>query len=358
MNDSPVHSTSLVANAGKTCRLIHGDSAQVLRMLAPGSVDAIITDPPSGIGFMGVEWDSDRGGRDSWVAWLRGIMELAVVLLKPGAHALVWALPRTSHWTATAVEDAGFEIRDVHHHIFGQGMPKSPAQLKPSVEHWILGREPFRGSLKSCMAKHGTGGLNIEVCRIGRGDGGTREGEATSTTRYTNRGSTNFAMKPGPRGGDARGRWPAHLSLDELGAAALDEQSGILTSGSRAAGVRKGIGYKADVPGDGGPAIEASRGGASRFFYVAKPSKTERTAGGLVDNDHETVKSIALMSWLVRLITPPGGTVLDPFAGSGTTGLACAASGMSFIGVEKKHKHHETARQRLQLEFGSVEVGL
>ncbi len=133
------------------CTLLLGDSASVLRDLPDCSVDSIVTDPPAGIGFMGKAWDSDKGGRAQWIAWLAGVMREALRVLRPGGYALVWALPRTSHWTATAVEDAGFEIRDVHHHIFGSGFPKSlnvakngadrwegyGTALKPAVEHWI-----------------------------------------------------------------------------------------------------------------------------------------------------------------------------------------------------------------------------
>lgn len=106
-------------------RLILGDSLVELAKLEPESVHAMVTDPPAGIGFMGKAFDSDRGGRDNWIAWLAGFMELAYRALKPGAHGLVWALPRTSHWTATALENAGFEIRDVIMSIFGSGFPKS-----------------------------------------------------------------------------------------------------------------------------------------------------------------------------------------------------------------------------------------
>lgn len=341
---------------GKTCRLIHGDSADVLRSLAPGSVDAVVADPPSSIGFMGAEWDSDRGGRGRWVQWLRRILKLALVALKPGGHALIWALPRRSHWTALAVETAGFEIRDVHHHIFGSGMPKSDAQLKPAVEHWILGRKPFRGSLEACIAEHGTGGLMVEACRVGTSKSVPASPATAPNQKYGDRPKnlgTSSGFDPNI------GRWPAHLSLDEYGAAVLDEQSGILHArGNR----NQSTGGGGKIAICGGPIVTshhlrpelAGDGGASRFFYCAKPSAAERTASGQVDNDHETVKSIALMSWLVRLITPHGGTVLDPFAGSGTTGVACAAEGMSFIGVEQSSKHHETARQRLSLVYGDV----
>ncbi len=108
-----------------TVRILTGDALERLRTLPDASVDAIVTDPPSGIAFMGMEWDEDKGGRQQWVDWLAGIMREAFRVAKPGAHAVVWALPRTSHWTALALEDAGFEIRDSLHHVFGSGFPKS-----------------------------------------------------------------------------------------------------------------------------------------------------------------------------------------------------------------------------------------
>lgn len=324
-------------------------------------------------------------------------MQHALAALKPGAYALVWALPKTSHWTAMGMENAGFEIHDVHHHIHGEGMPKMgdvgklidkhlgaerevvdkldkldsfgpnlvygsgpdhgrkmaitapatpdaarwtgwSAQLKPAVEHWILARKPLDGTYAENVIKHGTGVMNIEGCRIG-----------------------TEARVNAPAGNKATGRWPAHLSMDEAGATLLDEQSGVRSSGAHNAGVRQGRRDGktfGDQRGDGGPAIAANSGGASRFFYIAKGTRDEKTAGGLVDNGHPTPKSIALMTWLVRLITPPGGLVIDPFAGSGTTGLACAAEGFSFLGIEQDAKHHETARQRLRLAYGSVEVSL
>ncbi len=111
-------------------QLILGDCLEKLRELPADSIDSIVTDPPAGIGFMGKEWDSDKGGRDAWIAWLSAISKEMIRVLKPGGHALVWALPRTSHWTATALEDAGFEVRDRVHHIFGSGFPKSLNVIK------------------------------------------------------------------------------------------------------------------------------------------------------------------------------------------------------------------------------------
>lgn len=105
--------------------LLNGDCLEMLKELPDNSVDSLVTDPPAGISFMGKAWDDDKGGRDQWIAWLSDVMKECSRVLKPGAHALVWAIPRTSHWTTTAVENAGFEIRDVMTHLFGSGFPKS-----------------------------------------------------------------------------------------------------------------------------------------------------------------------------------------------------------------------------------------
>ena len=119
-----------------------GDSAEVLEALPTASVDALVTDPPAGIGFMGKEWDGHKGGRDKWIAWLAGVLSECRRVMKPGAMGWVWALPRTAHWTATACEDAGFAVRDVLVHVFGTGFPKSRALLKPAAEMWVLIKAP------------------------------------------------------------------------------------------------------------------------------------------------------------------------------------------------------------------------
>ncbi len=105
--------------------ILQGDCLELLRTLPDASVDAVVTDPPAGIAFMGREWDHDKGGRRQWIAWLSEVMGECLRVLKPGGHAVVWSLPRTSHWTATALEDAGFDIRDCLLHVFGSGFPKS-----------------------------------------------------------------------------------------------------------------------------------------------------------------------------------------------------------------------------------------
>lgn len=387
--------------------LIHGDCFDVLQQLAADSVDAVVTDPPAGIGFMGKDWDGDKGGRDQWIAWLASVMRECLRVLKPGGHALVWALPRTSHWTATAIEDAGFEIRDVHHHIFGTGFPKSltpksaaipdgtGTALKPAVEHWILARKPIEGTVAGNLAAHGTGVLNIEACRIG-----TSKDVPASASAVRPAGREQWRMGTGSGSGSDPevGRWPAHLSLDEVGAAALDEQSGERKSGGYPAegGVRPWNGIYNKMPARGEALFGESAGGASRFFYVAKPARSERDRGledlqaatggeatgradgaagtrspragagrtGGAKNIHPTVKSIALMRWLVRLVTPPGGLVLDMFAGSGSTGLACAEEGMRFLGIEREPSrpgapdYHGIALRRLRRAFGAVATTL
>lgn len=420
------------------------DCIEHLLVMPDQSVDALVTDPPAGISFMGKAWDSDMGGRQEWVAWMSAVMRECWRVLKPGAHGLVWALPRTSHWTATALEDAGFEIRDVITHLFGQGFPKSldvskaidkaagidrevthegarkvglPGQmdtkdsslrerrdtpatdaakqwqgwgtaLKPAAEFWILVRKPCsEKTVAANVQRWGTGALNIDASRI--------EGVVPKTVQ----GGKN--MSGGGYGGrqseesfrrdfvNTSGRFPANLVLShspyctdvqcdiECAVYGLDLQSGTLKSGARKASVRKGLGFGGGGIGGNSP-NEASEGGASRFFYCAKISASERSAGleelpdrekrsaggttssgkptmegrdrfgSVTKNHHPTVKPTKLMGYLTRLITPPGGTVLDPFAGSGSTGIACKREGYKFIGIEKEKEYVEIARKRIE----------
>ena len=456
-------------------RVIEGDCLDTMRSWPDNCIDAVVTDPPAGISFMGKAWDHHKGGRDQWIAWLAEVMREALRVLKPGGHAFVWALPRTAHWTGMALEDAGFEVRDSVFHLFGSGFPKSldvskaidaangderervlvptkrgnrpdqagplalgatgmrdesfPASaasaawdgwgtaLKPAAEVWWLARKPLIGTVAQNVRTHGTGGINVDGCRVGfRSDGDKESARPASfaTARESfatdGPGSGTFAVRDrseeDPAAAQSRfGRWPANAVLShspgcvEVGerkvatgtthepdgprqmtvsgapsqalgrvvtyadpdgtetiaawrcepdcaVRMLDAQSGECSSGGRAleagdemSGSWRRMEGRQDVQRRASDyAITSSTGGASRFFYCAKVSREEREAGmreagmreaecrtGLggempTDDDgnardrfskrarniHPTVKPIALMRWLARLVTPPG----------------------------------------------------
>lgn len=391
--------------------LHHGDCAQVMSRWEDDSVDALVTDPPSGIGFMSKDWDDDRGGWQQWVAWLAEVMREAKRVMKPGAHGLVWALPRTSYWTAGALDLAGFEVRDRFTHIFGQGFPKSKnlgegrgTALKPAVEDWWLVRKPLsEKSLEKNIERWGTGGLNIDVCRVATDEnpsGRTRAAaraagrsvQREAGTWANDRRSAETYLRERPE--EALGRWPAHLVLDDTASAALDEQTATLRVGGNLNGGEGGD-RRVVSPLELGPRgpwqSYGDKGGASRFFfrYVAKPGHSERefgceglplkTAGeatgrkdgsaGLKSpragagrtsgarNHHPTLKPVALMRYLCRLITPAGGIVLDPFMGSGTTGIAALREGLQFVGIEKQLDYLGIAAARVSAAKEQHEAG-
>ena len=215
------------------------------------------------------------------------------------------------------------------------------------------------------MLQHGTGALNIAGCRVEpTGESRQREGEPSQETRYTDNGGTDFAALPGVRGGDPAGRWPPNVLLGPEAAAELDRQSGSVASsgtyakGSRSVGAKDGA---ASIPLDGLTAPQyTDAGGASRFFpvfrYEAKAASAERPRGD-DGTAHPTVKPVDLMSWLVRLVTPPGGLVLDPFAGSGATAEACIVEGFRCVLVEKDPAYAELIRTRLRKPIQPVLFG-
>lgn len=394
------------------------------------------------------------------------VMVECLRVLKPGAHGLVWAIPRTSHWTATALEDAGFEVRDIVTHLFGSGFPKSMdiskafdkteknerpivgyrdatksvhgtgipdktgshkytgelrsneplgdnatnwkgwgTALKPASEHWILVRKPIsEKTIAANVLVHGTGGINIDASRIGfqsEADKSPRD-YANKTTSHNFHGQEWDASKKSGYTPDIQGRFPANLVLShnpdcvEVGVknikaqggaqggsniktrnlgfgdtkgvrdykvslynvdgtetiaafectpgcavATLDEQSGVLKSGDVNPYKNNG-GWKQTSEMKTGT-FRGDSGGASRFFYVAKASKKDKGEG----NVHPTVKSSTLMSHLIKLITPPGGIVLDPFLGSGSTGVSAIREGFMFVGIEKEKEYFDIASKRI-----------
>lgn len=245
--------------------------------------------------------------------------------------------------------------------------------LKPGHEPVILARKPLAGTVAENVQRWGTGAINVDGCRIGSGTfggSGAPEGGAWAEGSGLSKGYQ-------PQTG-AEGRWPANVLLDEGAAAELDAQSGERKSGERKSGEYRSMGYEGGDPREY-PAVAASSGGASRFFYVAKPGRAERDLGcdhlptrtggeatnreddsagvrnpraganhgGGARNHHPTVKPIDLMRYLCRLVTPPGGTVLDPFTGSGTTGIAALQEGFTFVGCEQSDDYAEIARARI-----------
>jgi hypothetical protein len=329
-------------------------------------------------------------------------------VLKPGGYLLAFGGTRTYHRMACAIEDAGFEIRDQLQWLYGSGFPKSldvskaldkaagaereyvgpkvyadgtighasnreadgwqrpwkddpeavkrnkgvtlPATdaarqwdgwgtaLKPANEPICMARKPLVGTVAANVLEHGTGALNIDACRI---PAPGKESGSGSLRQWRDAEGRVDVPVVRERTGGAEGRWPANVLLDEEAARLLDEQSGESLSNYRA-NKGRGMGYHG-ADGERGAAGVNDRGGASRFFYVAKASKRERGEG----NTHPTVKPVALMEHLCKLVTPPGGVVLDPYMGSGTTGIAAVRNGFRFVGIEREAEYLEIARVRV-----------
>lgn len=349
-----------------TYQLHVGRCEDALKSLPDNSVDSIVTDPPYGLSFMNHKWDYDVPTVEQWKECLR--------VLKPGGHLLAFGGSRTYHRLVVNAEDAGFEIRDQILWIYGSGFPKSHnldgkfdgwgTALKPAHEPIVMARKPFKQTVLSNMNEHGTGAINIDACRIQTADvlaGGT--GGLLSHQRDGTDPTPGFEQ-------NSQGRWPAniiHDGSDAVVSAFPDAkgQQGDLKETGRA---RPSQGRYGDMaPPKAHAARLESETSAARFFYCAKVTKKERDEGlerftsisatdmtggrkegsvGINDpragagrtngakNNHPTVKPIALMKYLCKLITPPGGTVLDPWMGSGSTGRAAVEEEFSFIGID------------------------
>ena len=387
-------------------RLFLGDCLDALRQLPDASVDAVVTDPPYGLSFMGKKWDYDVPSVEVWAECLR--------VLKPGGHLLAFAGTRTQHRMAVRIEDAGFEIRDMIAWVYGSGFPKSldvskaidkaagaerevvgpgkwnhvkgsnevqsdclirpggkhmdtaPATdaarqwqgwgtaLKPALEPVTVARKPLTGTVAENVQTYGTGALNIDGCRVatddvlpkmsgkailgGSSDGWDRPWKNDPNGLARRQAAADAAIEKA----NTLGRWPANLIHD-----GGDEAAGLL-------------------------------GEAARFFYSPKADGTDRNEGldgfaqrprptmgngigGQPDqqkannrNIHPTVKPTDLMQYLCRLVTPPGGTVLDPFMGSGSTGKAAQMEGFRFIGCERDPDYFAIAKARIETAHGSL----
>jgi DNA modification methylase len=374
-----------------------GDNRDVLKTILSDSIDSVVTDPPYELGFMGKAWDS------SGIAYQVDLWAEVLRVLKPGGHLLAFGGTRTYHRMAVAIEDAGFEIRDSIHWIYGSGFPKSldvskaidkmagaerqvvrrrnyeltdgggysgnlntskprsesseitaPATdaakqwegwgtaLKPAHEPIVVARKPLNGTVAANVLQHGTGALNIDACRIG----------------------------------DPPGRWPAnviHDGSDEVVSMFPKAGGGFGVRGKGGQTYASGKGFANTLAVTGQAVGYGDTGSAARFFYAAKASRAERNAGldglpadkpvfgddggtyqGLSNskrpqsNFHPTVKPIALMRYLLKLVTPPNGTTLDPFAGSGTTLIAAIHEGFNSIGIELTPEYHPIIQARIK----------
>jgi DNA modification methylase len=315
--------------------LIAADSLLLLRSFPAACVDAVVTDPPYGLAFGGEDWDGGAlakplGFQAFCADWAAEVQRV----LKPGGHLLAFGSPRTFHRLVAGCEDVGLEIRDQLLWLHGAGVPKSgrlpggiSTTLKPAYEPILLARAPLaQGTVAANLAKYGTGGLNVDACRLPKIEGAV------------------FTSDPEP------GYWPSPI--------VLEHQPQCQDGGAGC------------VPGCAVRVLDEaaadSREPVSRLFYAAKASRAEREAGlrglcatrkPLFDsgkplkraraNVHPTVKPIELMRWVVRLVTPPGGLVLDPFTGSGSTGCAAVLEGRQFIGIEREVRFLPVARARL-----------
>jgi site-specific DNA-methyltransferase (adenine-specific) len=379
-------------------------------------------------GFMGMKWDNGVPGVEFWTEALR--------VAKPGAHLLAFGGTRTYHRLACAIEDAGWEIRDCVMWVYGSGFPKSHdvskaidkaagaergrktvrsksvstvyaqdewtrqnggtrldaepitdaarqwqgwgTALKPAWEPIIVARKPLCGTVAENVMRHGTGGINVDGCRVGT-DGGCQTSHPCESKK-DGPGFTSYSF-PSPRA-DGLGRWPANLIHD-----GNDEAVGLFPANvkggtwNRTAGARhfNNDGQPTDYQTSGS---DGTTGSAARFFYCAKASKADRDEGceGIAEklvvrmatqngtsdtpskamerfaaaarNHHPTVKPTALMRYLCRLVTPPGGVVLDPFTGSGSTGKGAVLEGFRFIGIEREAEYVEIAKARIAAVSG------
>lgn len=335
-------------------------------------------------GFMGLDWDSDVPSVEIWAECLR--------VLKPGGHLLAFAGTRTHHRMAVRIEDAGFEIRDMIAWVYGSGFPKSHnlhddwegwgTALKPALEPITVARKPLIGTVAANVLSHGTGAINVDACRvptdepnpsIARRKGSINHLSTRSAADAQADGKMESRQSPeafrAERAGEALGRWPANLIHD-----GSEEVQALFPAKAGASAPVKGTedsrasdgnitGERQRVAG----AFHGDTGSAARFFYCAKASRKDRNEGltdpgpqfrhgatlrmventGTKGNNHPTVKPTDLMRYLCRLVTPPGGVVLDPFMGSGSTGKGAMLEGFRFIGCELDEAYMGIARARI-----------
>lgn len=350
-----------------TNQVHQGDAFELLDQLPGDSIHAVVTDPPYGMAFMpeSNEWDA-FDSPEHYERWCERWGRKALRVLKPGGHAVVCGGDRTHHRLYAGLEDAGFEIRHTLPWLFADNFPKDThALLKPGAEFPVLARKPTGESVAANMEAHGVGALNVDACRIPLTDAGG-DGNWSSTT--DGHAGAAFNDETSGLGGGIEGdphkegRYPATVTLDGGAAALLDAQTGELTSGMTDFSRHRDRGEDGRAYGEYTNAERREEryygdsGGASRFFYVAKADESERTADGRIRNEHATVKPVKLIEWHARLVTWPGQVVLDPFAGSGTTGIACRQQNREFVLFERNPEWCAVSRSRIGLDVEQPEL--
>jgi len=357
------------------------------------SVDSIVCDPPYELGFMGKAWDA------SGIAYDQEVWRQALRVLKPGGHLLAFSGSRTYHWMACAIEVVGFEIRDQIMWVYGSGFPKSlnvsiaidkaagamghrgkrvsvagnrtqggedvphastvdahepitdaarrwsgwGTALKPAHEPICVARKPLAGTVAANVLKHGTGAINVDGCRVG-----------DDATIRPNGPIGYHGGGTGGTGGSASGRWPANFIHDgsEEATAGLGEAARFFYCAKASRSDRE-EGCDELPPRTGAEAVEREEGSAGTKSPGAGAGRTATT----IHNHHPTVKPTDLMRYLVLMVTPPGGTVFDPFMGSGSTGKAAALEGFNFIGIEMNEDYLAIARARINAAIPPIMRG-
>lgn len=356
-----------------TVTVHHGDSRDVLKTIPDATFDSVVCDPPYALvsigkrfgsenaaaakpgktgayarasaGFMGKKWDTGETAFDPafWVEVMR--------TMKPGAHLIAFSGTRTYHRLACAIEDAGLEMRDMIAWLYGSGFPKSHnvkedgwegwgTALKPAIEPIVLARKPLIGTVAANVLTYGTGALNVDASRI--------DGSKTPAPIGEFRGSAIGATGlRGVRDGsqDTKGRWPAnviHDGSEEVLSAFPQTAPGEFLPHHKASGKGQiGTFDIRDRTGETHPTYGDS-GSAARFFYSSKADAADRCG-----SKHPTVKPTDLMAYLCRLVTRPGGLILDPFAGSGSTGMACLREGFDCVLIEREAEYVADIHRRL-----------
>jgi len=355
----------VIGNATLYC----GDSNEILDSV--DAVDSCVTDPPYGLSFMGKQWDYDVPTKELW--------RKVANSLKSGGHLLSFFGSRTYHRGVIPIEDAGFEIRDQLMWIYGSGFPKSHnigkkvkeyegwgTALKPAHEPIVMARKPFKGSVAENVLEHGTGGINIDGCRVGI----VEDDDISKKNPHTKGGFGHkdahiYGKSDGADEYDySQGRFPANVMHDgskNVVGVFPDDNSryfycaktskkdrdegldGLLVRQSKGGG-----GLTSPKDEKGNYIVSGDKGTAGKYGSAKAPAK----------NFHPTVKPTELMKYLCRLVTPQGGVVLDPFMGSGSTGKGALLEGFKFVGIEMDRDYFDIACARLEAVQNNIQQDL